>query len=89
MTGPELDAHLKCIQPCIGVWHWAQDVSSMKLVIGQEYWELQKVFIAAINGGIPPPVLYALHFLLDFIFQAQNLLLYNETLLGHVLSKAI
>ena len=89
MTGPELDAHLKCIQPCIGVWHWAQGVSSLKQVTGQEYWELQKVFIAAINGGVLSLVLYALYSLLDFIFQAQNLLLYNETLLGHMLSEAL
>jgi len=87
MTGPELDTHLKCIQPCIGVRHWAQGVSSLKQVTGREYRELQKVFIAAINGGIPPPVLCALRSLLDFIFQAQNLLLYDETL--HALSEAL
>jgi len=87
MTGPELDTHLKCIQSRIGVWHWAQSVSSLKQVTGQEYQELQKIFIAAINGGVPPPVLCALHSLLDFIFQAQNLLLYNKTL--YVLSKAL
>jgi len=87
MTGPELDARLKSIQPRIGVRHWAQGVSGLKQVTGREYRELEKVFIAAINGGVPPPVLRALRALVDFIFQSQNLLFYKETF--HALSEAL
>ncbi|KJA18321.1 hypothetical protein HYPSUDRAFT_145116 [Hypholoma sublateritium FD-334 SS-4] len=87
MTGPELDARLKCIQPRVGVRHWAQGVSGLKQVTGREYRELEKVFIAAINGGVNPPVMCAMRSLVDFIFQSQNLLFYGETF--HALSEAL
>lgn len=87
MTGPELDARLKCIQQRVGVRHWAQGVSGLKQVTGREYRELEKIFIAAINGGVDPLVMRAMRSLLDFIFQAQNLIIYEETL--HALSEAL
>jgi hypothetical protein len=87
MTGPELDARLKCLQPRVGVRHWAQGVSKLKQVTGREYRELEKVFIAAINGGVPPLVMRSLRALLDFIFQSQNLIFYGETF--HALQEAL
>ncbi|KAG6809837.1 hypothetical protein H0H87_011523, partial [Tephrocybe sp. NHM501043] len=60
MTGPELDTRLKVLQPRVGVKHWPNGVSKLKQVTGREYRELQKVFIASINGAVDPPVMRAL-----------------------------
>lgn len=87
MTARELDARLKCIQPRVGVRHWAQGVSELRQVTGREYRELEKVFVAAINGGVDSSVMRAIRSLLDFIFQSQSLLFNEEAL--HALSEAL
>ncbi|KAG6906603.1 hypothetical protein DXG01_012984 [Tephrocybe rancida] len=79
MTGPELDARLKILQPRVGVRHWANGVSKLTQVTGREYRELEKVFIAVINGAVDSRVMCALRALLDFIFQSQSLVFYDET----------
>ncbi|KAG6913058.1 hypothetical protein DXG01_010002, partial [Tephrocybe rancida] len=80
MTGPELDVWIKVLQPRVGVKHWANGVSKLKQVTGREYRELEKVFIAVINGGVDSRVMRALRALVDFIFQAQNLVFFGETM---------
>ena len=87
MTGPEFDARFKSLQPRVGVRYWDQGISKLKQVTGCKYRELEKVFIAVINGGVPPLVLHALCALLDFIFQSQNPLFYGETF--HALAEAL
>ena len=51
----------------------------MKQVTGREHRELEKVFIAVIAGGVSDNTLRAMHALLEFIFHAQDLFLYDET----------
>ncbi len=58
----------------------AQGVSELKQVTGSGHRELEKVFIAAINGGVNPQVMQAMRSLLDFIFISQSLLFSEETL---------
>ncbi|KAG6843029.1 hypothetical protein H0H87_008456, partial [Tephrocybe sp. NHM501043] len=82
MMGPELNAQIKVLQPCIGVKHWANSVSKLKQVTGSKYRKLEKVFIAVINGGIDSHVMHALCALIDFIFQVQNLVFFEETMMA-------
>ncbi|KAG1857458.1 hypothetical protein F4604DRAFT_1589867, partial [Suillus subluteus] len=87
MGGEELDHHLSALQPCVGVHHWANSVSTLKQCTGQEHQDLEKLLPAMIFGTVPDHVACTIHTLTEFIFQAQNLFHCDETL--HSLSEAL
>lgn len=87
MGGEELDCHMAALQPCIGVWHWKYGISKLKQCTGCEHWDFQIIVVAVIAGAVPDNVLCTIHALIEFIFQAQSLLLYDEHL--HALGKAL
>ena len=87
MKDNEFDHQLKVLQPRIGIWHWNHGVSKLKQVTGRKHRELEKVFIAVIAGRVSDDTLQAMHALLEFIFHAQDLFLYNETI--HVLHESL
>ena len=79
MKDDEFDHRLKVLQPRTGTRHWTHGVSKLKQVTGREHRELEKVFIAVIAGGVSDDTLQAMRALLEFIFHAQDLFLYDET----------
>jgi hypothetical protein len=87
MGGEELDRRMAALQPCIGIRHWANGISKLKQCTGREHRDFQKVIIAVVAGAVPPQVLCAIRALIEFIFQAQNLLIYDEHL--HALNEAL
>jgi hypothetical protein len=87
MKDDEFDQRLKVLQPRIGVRHWSNGISKLKQVTGREHRELEKVFIAIIAGGVSEDTLRAMRALLEFIFHAQDLFLYDETL--HALRESL
>jgi hypothetical protein len=80
MGGDELNQCMATLQPVVGVWHWKNGISKLKQCTGQEHRDLQKVIVAMIAGAVPDTVLCAIHTLVEFIFLAQGLLLYDEHL---------
>ncbi|KAI6003527.1 hypothetical protein F5J12DRAFT_906172 [Pisolithus orientalis] len=70
--GEELNHHLAALQPRIGTRHWANGVSTLK---------------QCTTGPLPNDVLCALHTTTKFIFLAQGISHYDETI--HSLSKAL
>lgn len=85
--GDELDARLKALQPRVGVRHWKHGVSKLKQLTGREHRDLEKILVAAAAGGVSPHVLRVIRAIVDFIFQAQSLLLYDEHF--HALAEAL
>ncbi|KAG1773359.1 hypothetical protein EV702DRAFT_1181125 [Suillus placidus] len=72
MGGAELDWRLSVLQPRVGVRHWANGVSTLKQLSGRDHRDLKKLLPAMI---------------IEFIFQAQNLFLYDKML--HSLTEAL
>jgi hypothetical protein len=87
MGGAELDRRLSVLQPRVGVRHWANGVSTLKQLTGREHRDLEKLLPGVIFGAVSNEVACALRAITEFIFQAQNLFLYDETL--HSLSEAL
>jgi hypothetical protein len=87
MKDDEFDQRLTVLQPRIGVRHWTHGISKLKQVTGREHRELEKVFIAVIAGGVSDDTLRAMRALLEFIFHAQDLFLYDETV--HALRESL
>ncbi|KAG2359015.1 hypothetical protein BDR07DRAFT_1452500 [Suillus spraguei] len=77
MGGAELDC----------VCHWANGVSTLKQLSGRDHRDLGKLLPAVIVSAVPNDVACALCAITEFIFQAQNLFLYDETL--HLLAEAL
>ena len=78
---------LAAIQPRTGTRHWVNSVSTLKQCTGQEHQDLEKLLPAVVAGAVPNEVLHALHAITEFIFIAQSLLHYNETI--HSLCEAL
>ncbi|KAG2069819.1 hypothetical protein BDR04DRAFT_1128692 [Suillus decipiens] len=76
MGGVELYWRLSVLQPHVGVCHWTND-----------HQDLEKLLPAVIIGAVPDDIACALCAITEFIFQAQNLFLYDETL--HSLTEAL
>lgn len=91
MGGEELDCRLKSLQPRVGVRHWSSGVSKLKQCTGREHRELEKIIVVAAAGGVDQhpnqKVLSAIRSCVDFIFQAQGILLFEEHL--HSISEAL
>jgi hypothetical protein len=87
MGGSELDRRLAALQPLVGVRHWKHGISKLKQCTGREHRDLQKVLVPVIAGAVPDSVLRAVRALIEFVFQAQSLLLYDEHL--HALNEAL
>ncbi|KAG6914787.1 hypothetical protein DXG01_015336, partial [Tephrocybe rancida] len=82
ISAKELDYHLSIQQCHIGTQSWPNDVSRLKQLTGQEHQELEKIIIAATGNALPDDAMQPIHSLIDFIFQAQNLVFYNETVMA-------
>ncbi|KAG1832346.1 hypothetical protein F4604DRAFT_1606038 [Suillus subluteus] len=87
MGGAELDRRLSALQPRVGVRHWANGVSTLKQLTGREHRDLEKLLPGVVVGAVSDEVACALRAITEFIFQAQNLFVYDETL--HSLSEAL
>lgn len=87
MGGDELDRRMAALQPRVGERHWPKGISKLKQCTGREHRDLQKILVAVVAGAVPADVLCAVRALVEFIFQAQNLLLYDEQL--HALREAL
>ena len=87
MGGNELDRRMAALQPRVGSRHWTNGISKLKQCTGREHRDLEKILIAVAAGAIPNDVLSALRALVEFIFQAQGLLIYDEHL--HALREAL
>ncbi|KAG6825999.1 hypothetical protein H0H87_008214, partial [Tephrocybe sp. NHM501043] len=75
----ELDYHLSIQQHHIGTRSWPNGISKLKQLTGREHRELEKIIIAAAGDALPDTAMEPICSLLDFIFQAQNLVFYDET----------
>ncbi|KAG1844477.1 hypothetical protein F4604DRAFT_1884447 [Suillus subluteus] len=87
MGGAELDRRLSALQPHVGVCHWVNGVSTLKQLTGQEHRDLEKLLPGVVVGAVSNEVVCALRAITEFIFQAQNLFVYDKTL--HFLSEAL
>jgi hypothetical protein len=87
MGGEELDRRMAALQPRLGVRHWKKGVSTLRQCTGREHRDIQKILVAVIANAVPDRVLCAVRALVEFIFHAQGLLLYDEHL--HALDEAL
>ena len=87
MGGDELDRRMAALQPRVGERHWANGISKLKQCTGREHRDFQKLIVAVTAGSIHPHVTCAIRALIEFIFQAQSLLIYDEHL--HALREAL
>ncbi|KIO01513.1 hypothetical protein M404DRAFT_16208 [Pisolithus tinctorius Marx 270] len=87
VRGEEVDRHLAALQPRIGTRHWANGISKLKQCTGHEHRDLEKVLPAVAAGALPDDVLCALRAITEFIFLAQSLFHYDETI--HALNEAL
>lgn len=85
--GRELDRRLTALQLRIGTRHWSNGVSTLKQYTGQEHCDLEKLLPAMAAGALPNDVLCALCAITEFIFLAQSLFHYSETI--HALKEAL
>ena len=85
--GVELDRRLSVLQPRTGTRHWPNGVSTLKQTSGREHRDLEKLLPAVAAGTVPNVVLRALRAITEFIFLAQSVFLYDETL--HSLGEAL
>ncbi|KAG6855732.1 hypothetical protein H0H87_011534 [Tephrocybe sp. NHM501043] len=76
----ELDYCLSIQQCHIGTQSWPNGISKLKQLTGQEHQELEKIIIAAAGDALPDTTMEPIQSLLDFIFQAQNFVFYDETI---------
>ncbi|KIM88976.1 hypothetical protein PILCRDRAFT_61652 [Piloderma croceum F 1598] len=87
MGGDELDRRMVSLQPRVSERHWRNGISKLKQVTGREHRDIQKIIISMIAGAVPNNVLCAIRALVEFIFQAQGLLLYEDHL--HSMEQAL
>jgi hypothetical protein len=85
--GEELDRRLAAIQPRTGTRHWVNGVSTLKQCTGREHRDLEKLLPVVAAGAVPDDVLCALRAITEFIFLAQSLFHYDETI--HSLNEAL
>jgi hypothetical protein len=87
INGRELDFCLQVLQPLVGVRKWPEGVSSLKQLTGRDHRALERILVSVLAGAVSNEVLFAIRALTNFIFQAQNLYHYTDTL--HALDKAL
>jgi Plavaka transposase len=87
MGREELDRRIAALQPCLGVRHWKNGISTLKQCTGREHRDIQKILVSVIANAVPDRVLCAVRALVEFIFHAQGLLLYDEHL--HALDEVL
>ncbi|KAI5982229.1 hypothetical protein EDD15DRAFT_2181328 [Pisolithus albus] len=85
--GAELDRRLSLLQPRIGMRSWPNGILTLKQCTGREHRELEKVLPVVAAGALPDDVLCAIRAITEFIFLAQNIYHYDETL--HALTEAL
>ncbi|KAI5994109.1 hypothetical protein F5J12DRAFT_907287 [Pisolithus orientalis] len=85
--GEELDHCLAALQPRIGTRHWVNGVSTLKQCTSQEHCKLEKLLPAVAAGVLPDDMLCTLCAITEFIFLAQGISHYDETI--HSLSEAL
>lgn len=88
IVGPkEFDQRLGVLQPRVGIRSWPHGVSKLKQLTGREHRELEKLVIAVAGDQLPDDVMSSIRALIDFIFQAQNIIFYKESI--HALQEAL
>ncbi|KAI6116481.1 hypothetical protein F5141DRAFT_1187664 [Pisolithus sp. B1] len=75
------------LQPRVGTRHWPNGVSTLKQCTGREHRNLEKLLPAVAAGALPDDVLCVLRAITEFIFLAQGLFHYDETI--HSLNEAL
>lgn len=85
--GAELDRCLSVLQPWTGMCHWRNGVSTLKQLSRREHRDLEKLLPVVVAGTFTPAALCALRAFTEFIFLAQSIFLYDETL--HSLHEAL
>jgi hypothetical protein len=85
--GAELDCRLSVLQPRTGTCYWHNGISTLKQLSGREHCDLEKLLLVVVAGAFTPAALCALRALTEFIFLAQSIFLYDETL--HSLHEAL
>ncbi|KAI6105052.1 hypothetical protein EDD16DRAFT_1695759 [Pisolithus croceorrhizus] len=85
--GEELDHCLAALQLRVGTRHWPNGVSTLKQCTGREHRDLEKLLPAVAAGALPDDVLCTLRAITEFIFLAQGLFHYDETI--HSLNEAL
>ena len=89
MDSNELYWCISSLQPHIGIYHWTHGISKLKQYTGHEHQELEKIIVITAAGAVNhsvPAMLPTLCVILNFIFQAQGVLLFEEHL--HSISEA-
>ena len=87
MGGEELDRRMSALQRRVGVRHWSNGISKLKQCTGREHRDLEKIIVVVIAGAVHRDVLRAIRALIEFIFQAQAILLYDEQM--HAIALAL
>jgi hypothetical protein len=87
MGSKELDHRMAALQQHVGMCHWAHGISKLKQVTGCKHRDLEKILVVVAAGGVPNTVLSVICTLVEFIFQVQGLLIYDEQL--HPLHEAL
>ena len=64
----EVDARSQVMPPHPTLWHFKKGISLVTQWTGTEYKNMEKVFLGVISGISEPPVIRAVHSVLDFIY---------------------
>jgi hypothetical protein len=72
MTEEEMDRRFKAMTRYHGVRHFKNGISSVSQWTGREAKEMSRVFLAVIDGAVPPKAVRAARALLDFMFLAHS-----------------
>ncbi|KAH0825928.1 hypothetical protein J3R83DRAFT_7607 [Lanmaoa asiatica] len=85
--GTELDRRFSVLQPRTGTRHWPNGVSTLKQTSGKDHRDFEKLLPVVATGAVPNDVLCALRAITEFIFLAQSVHFFDETL--YALSEAL
>ncbi|KAF8573304.1 hypothetical protein K439DRAFT_1650034 [Ramaria rubella] len=72
-TKPEVDARFQAMPAHPSLCHFKKGISTISQWSGQEYKNMEKVFVGLISGAVPLEAVHAAHAILDFIYLAQYL----------------
>lgn len=78
LGGAELDRRMAALQRCVGVRHWPNGISKLKQCTGREHRDLEKIIVPIIAGAVSDNVMRAIRSIVEFIFHAQNIYLFED-----------
>ena len=71
LSGTEIDFWFSVLQPCTGYRHFAEGITNLKQVTGQEHHNIEQYLIGIITGAVPHSFLITVRALMDFRYMAQ------------------